>query len=78
MFYGLIMDTIRDGILQAYGPMIWKRIVHELNLPSEVFDFQARYDDRLLIEICDRTLLFFSTLWSSLEYMNLSQVWWRF
>ena len=53
MFYGLVMDTIRDGILRSYGPMMWRRVVHELNLPSDVFDFYTRYDDGILIQICD-------------------------
>lgn len=53
MFYGIIMDTIRDGILRSYGPNIWKRILQEINLPMETFDFYARYDDSILIKICD-------------------------
>lgn len=53
MFYGIIMDTVRDGILRSYGPMMWKRIVAEVGIPSETFEFYARYDDRILITICD-------------------------
>lgn len=58
MFYGIIMDTIRDGILRSYGPMMWKRVVHEVKLPSETFEFYQRYDDHLLINICDCKLFF--------------------
>ncbi|CAF3550128.1 unnamed protein product, partial [Adineta steineri] len=31
MFYGIIMDTIRDGIVGSYGLVMWKRIVKEIN-----------------------------------------------
>ena len=58
MFYGIIMDTIRDGILRAYGAIMWKRIVHEIKLHSETFDFYSRYDDSLLINICDCKFIF--------------------
>jgi hypothetical protein len=37
IFYGIIMDTIRDGILRSYGVIMWKRIVNEVKLPSETF-----------------------------------------
>jgi hypothetical protein len=47
------MDTIRDGILRSYGVNMWKRIVNEVNLPSDTFDFYTRYDDHMLINICD-------------------------
>lgn len=53
MLYGIILDTVRDGILRSYGSNMWKRIVHEVKLPSEVFDFHLRYEDHLLINICD-------------------------
>ena len=53
MFYGLVMDTIRDGILRFYGPIMWNRVVHELHLTTDTFDFYQRYDDRLLVQICD-------------------------
>ncbi|CAF0994520.1 unnamed protein product [Adineta ricciae] len=53
MFYGIIMDTVRDGILRSYGPMLWKRIVSEVHIPSETFEFYERYDDHILINICD-------------------------
>ncbi|CAF3508240.1 unnamed protein product [Rotaria sordida] len=53
MLYGIVMDTIRDGILRSYGAIMWKRIVKEVNLPFETFEFYSRYDDNLLIKICD-------------------------
>ncbi|CAF4671083.1 unnamed protein product [Rotaria sp. Silwood1] len=53
MLYGIVMDTIRDGILRSYGAIMWKRVVHEVNLPFETFEFYSRYDDSLLIKICD-------------------------
>jgi hypothetical protein len=53
MFYGIIMDTIRDGVLRSYGAIMWRRIVQEVNLPSETFDLYSRYDDSLLMNICD-------------------------
>ena len=58
MLYGIIMDTIRDGILRSYGPIMWKRIVHEVNLSTETFDFYSRYEENLLINICDCELVF--------------------
>ncbi|CAF0865982.1 unnamed protein product [Adineta steineri] len=53
MFYGIIMDTIRDGIVGSYGLVMWKRIVKEINLPSETFELYSRYDDKILQNICD-------------------------
>ena len=53
MIYGMIMDTIRDGILRSYGSVMWKRVVNEVNLPSETFELYTRYDDNILIHICD-------------------------
>ncbi|CAF2760229.1 unnamed protein product [Rotaria sp. Silwood2] len=47
------MDTIRDSILRSYGAIMWRRIVQEVDLPSETFEFYSRYDDSLLIKICD-------------------------
>ena len=53
MLYGLIFEVDRDAVLRTYGPMLWKRLVNEVKLPSESFEPYARYDDQLMIHICD-------------------------
>lgn len=58
MLYGIILESARDGIILSYGLNVWKRIVHELELPSETFDFFTRYNDKILINISDCKYLF--------------------
>jgi hypothetical protein len=53
MFYGIILESARDGVIVFYGDHIWKRIVQELKLPSETFDLFKRYDHQLLLNICE-------------------------
>ena len=53
MVYGIILDSARDSVVFAYGENQWKRIVHELALPSETFDPFVTYDDKLMLNICD-------------------------
>ncbi|UJR35611.1 hypothetical protein I4U23_028361 [Adineta vaga] len=53
MFYGIILESARDGVILFHGETVWKRIVHELKLPSETFTLFARYDQKILFDICD-------------------------
>lgn len=53
MLYGVILESARDGIILSHGLNIWKRIVNELELPSNEFDFFTHYSDQLMLNICD-------------------------
>jgi len=53
MLYGVILESARDGIILSYGLNIWKRIVNQLELPSDEFDLFTHYNDQLLLNICD-------------------------
>ena len=53
MIYGIILESARDGVIIFYGDKVWKRIVHELKLPSETFELFVRYDHKLMFEICE-------------------------
>ena len=53
MLYGLILECVRNGIILTYGSNIWKRIVHEVDLPTETFDLFTHYPDDLMLSICD-------------------------
>jgi guanylate cyclase len=53
MFYGVILESARDGVIVFYGDTVWKRIVNELKLPSETFELFVRYDHKILLDICE-------------------------
>jgi hypothetical protein len=53
MFYGILLESARDGVIIVYGEHIWKRIVQELQLPSETFHSFERYDHKILFNICE-------------------------
>ncbi|CAF4341093.1 unnamed protein product [Adineta steineri] len=53
MLYGIILESARDGVIVFHGDSLWKRIVHELNLPSETFQLFARYEEKILFDICE-------------------------
>lgn len=53
MFYGIILESARDGVIVFHGDYTWKRIVQELKLPSETFELFKRYDHELLFKICE-------------------------
>lgn len=53
MLYGIILESARNGIILTYGLNMWKRIVQELDLSSESFDFYTHYPDTLMLNICD-------------------------
>lgn len=53
MLYGIILESARDGVIVFHGENVWKRIVHELRLPSDTFQPFARYDKKLLFDICE-------------------------
>jgi hypothetical protein len=53
MLYGIILESVRDGILLFYGDRVWKCIVSELKLPSETFDLFERYDHKIIFNICE-------------------------
>ena len=53
MVYGVIMETVRVTILRSYGSIMWRRIVHEIDLLQEKFNIYSTYDDALLIQICE-------------------------
>ena len=53
MVYGIILDSARDSVIIGYGHKRWKRVVKELNLPSETFEHLSLYQDKLLMQICE-------------------------
>ncbi|CAF0994539.1 unnamed protein product [Adineta ricciae] len=53
MLYGLVLDSARDGIIFQYGSNVWKRVIHELKLPSDTFDLFTHYNDQLLLNISE-------------------------
>ncbi len=58
MLYGIILDSARDGVILSYGLNIWKRIVRELELPSETFNVFIHYNDNIMLNICDCKYLY--------------------
>ncbi|CAF1105327.1 unnamed protein product [Adineta ricciae] len=53
MFYGIIYESARDGVILFHGENVWKRIVTELKFPSDTFQLFARYDAKILFDICE-------------------------
>lgn len=53
MLYGIILESVRNGIVLDYGLNTWKRIVQEVDLPSDTFDLFTHYPDVLMLSICD-------------------------
>ena len=53
MLYGIILEGARNGIILTYGLNMWKRIVQEIGLSCETFDFFTHYPDNLMLSICD-------------------------
>jgi hypothetical protein len=53
MLYGIILESARDGVIVFHGDNVWKRIVQELQLPSETFQLFARYDHKIIFDICE-------------------------
>lgn len=60
MLYGILLESVRDGICLSYGCQVWKKIVQELNLEHESFTTLGRYDDNLIERIAEcKEILFF-------------------
>lgn len=53
MFYGILLESARDGVIHFYGDHLWKRVAQELRLPSETFHLFDQYDHKLLLNICE-------------------------
>ncbi|CAF3478037.1 unnamed protein product [Adineta steineri] len=53
MLYGILLESVRDGICLNYGRQIWKRIVQELNFEHETFTTFGQYDDSLVTKIAE-------------------------
>ncbi len=57
MLYGIILESVRNGIILSYGLSIWKRIVHDIELPSETFDRLKHYNDDLILSYHQKHLI---------------------
>jgi len=68
MLYGIILDSARDGVILSYGLNVWKRIVNELELPSETFDLFTHYNDNIMLGICDCKYLDIDLFLSDIYY----------
>ncbi|CAF2064681.1 unnamed protein product [Rotaria magnacalcarata] len=53
MLYGILLESVRDGICLSYGNQIWKKVVQELNFEHESFTTLGRYDDNLIDKIAE-------------------------
>ena len=53
MIYGILLESIRDGICEVYGDFTWKRIVEFINLEHETFTTLGRYDEAVIERIAD-------------------------
>jgi hypothetical protein len=53
MLYGIILESARDGVILTHGINVWRRIVHDIELPSKAFDLFKHYNDNLLLSICN-------------------------
>ncbi|CAF0963714.1 unnamed protein product [Adineta steineri] len=53
MLYGIILDSARDFIILTYGLNTWRRVVHDLKLPSETFDLFTHYSENIILHISD-------------------------
>jgi hypothetical protein len=53
MLYGIILESARNSIILFHGRIVWKRIVHELELPSDTFELFTHYTDKLILTMCD-------------------------
>lgn len=53
MFYGVILESAREAVILFHGQHIWRRIVEELQFPSDKFNSFDRYDSRILLNICE-------------------------
>lgn len=53
MIYGILLESIRDGITTVHGDAAWKRIVQDLNLEHETFTTLGRYDETAIERIAE-------------------------
>ena len=53
MLYGILLESCRDGIINAYGHETWKRIVQELGFENEAFTMFGRYNEDLIQRIAE-------------------------
>lgn len=53
MIYGILLESIRDGVCLMHGDGAWKRIVQELNFEEETFTTLGRYDEALIERIAE-------------------------
>ena len=53
MIYGILLESIRDGINKVHGDAAWKRIVQDLNFEHETFTTLGRYDEALIERIAE-------------------------
>lgn len=51
MLYGILLESVRDGICLRYGKRIWKKISEELLFEHESFTTLGRYEDNLIEKI---------------------------
>ncbi|CAF1455606.1 unnamed protein product, partial [Didymodactylos carnosus] len=68
MLYGIILESARDGICLFYGVETWKRVVEEVNLPQDTFNFVGQYDDSILKQIAENS----KGYWNKLIYDDTS------
>ena len=60
MIYGILLESVRDGICSNYGNDIWKQIVEELCLEYESFSIHHQYNDNLIERIAECNQIYFS------------------
>ena len=59
MLYGILLESVRDGICLSYGNQIWKRLVKELDFEHESFTTLGRYEDNLIERIAECNSFYF-------------------
>ncbi len=67
MIYGILLESCKDGVCEAYGLATWKRIVQELNFEHESFTTLGRYDESVIERVAECNIILFYFI----RYRNL-------
>lgn len=70
MIYGMLLESIRDGICTCHGEGAWKRIVQDLNFEYETFTTLGRYDEAIIERIAECEKILFEVFFLGFDRME--------